>query len=685
MQRARKQRIIGQTTLGDSMSYRPVVYASIGRAVAVILLAAGCQGPQPQSATLGVKAAAPLTLVSVDLQALTAALHQRRSIAGLGFGDAARITQARLIAEGPGVSAGTQTTTPWQVSGGTAAAALSLPVAGGLNRLFTLQGLDANGHVIATLRGLGTVPQSGSMVVTLNVNTDAAGRVLADLLAGPGAGDSADTAGVLNSLATTDLTTPLGTYVAATTGYNVAANTYTGVNPLRLRDHLLANMLRSGGPAVLQAAPSAAMQQPAAATVTVSVTQNGVPFAGTNGQVTLADPVSTDAAFAAGGVTSFSNVPPGTWAVEARAAGLSAWGTVTALDQEATAAVTVALGASTATPAVGSGIITTYAGIGTTIVGTNGINIINAQGLALDPANNLYIAEDSNNRVRKLSPGLVLSAFAGTGVAGGLGDGGPATAAQLSNPTNVALDSAGNFYIAGFFNRGVRKVSATGVISTYAGSGVRGTLGDGGLATAAQFISPQGVAVDSAGTLYISDPDNNNVRKVTSAGIISAYASMGNYAGGFAGDGAAASNAQLNSPKGLAVDASGNLFIADTMNNRIRKVTTAGIISTYAGTGVLGSTGDGGQAASAQLNRPNAVAVDAAGNLYIADTYNQKIRKVTTGGVISTVAGTGVAGALGDGGAATSAQLNNPQGVAVDAAGSLYISDLSNGKIRKVF
>jgi sugar lactone lactonase YvrE len=188
--------------------------------------------------------------------------------------------------------------------------------------------------------------------------------------------------------------------------------------------------------------------------------------------------------------------------------------------------------------------------------------------------------------------------------------------------------------------------------------------------------------VDSAGNLYFVDAGNHRVRKVSSAGVITTVA--GNGVPGFSGDGGQAASAQLNNPHGLAMDAVGNLYIADSYNHRIRKITTTGIISTVAGNGKQGYSGDGGPAASAQLFNPNAIAVDSSGNLYIADTWNHSIRKVTNAGIISAVAGNGVSGFSGDDGPAASAQLNAPYGITVDSAGNLYIAEYGNHRIRKV-
>src|SRR5712691_1466420 len=261
--------------------------------------------------------------------------------------------------------------------------------------------------------------------------------------------------------------------------------------------------------------------------------------------------------------------------------------------------------------------------------------------------------------------------IAGTGVAGFSGDGGQATSTQLNYPLGVNDDTQGNVFVADTSNNRVRKISG-GIITTIAGTGTAGFAGDGGQATSAQVNVPGGVAVDAQGNVYIADENNQRVRKISTAGIITTVA--GNGVAGYLGDGGQATSAELNFPHGVAVDAQGNVFIVDTSNNRVRVVNTAGIITTVAGNGTAGFSGDGGQATSAELNFPRQVAVDAQGNLYIADTFNHRVRKVSAG-VITTFAGTGVAGFSGDGGAATSAQLNFPRGVALDATGNLYISE----------
>jgi PIN domain nuclease of toxin-antitoxin system len=301
--------------------------------------------------------------------------------------------------------------------------------------------------------------------------------------------------------------------------------------------------------------------------------------------------------------------------------------------------------------------------------------------VAVDTAGNLFIADTYNHCVRKVTPGGVISTVAGNGTYGFSGDGGPATAAQLRIPQGVAVDTAGNLFIADTGNNRVRKVTPGGVISTVAGNGTHGFSGDGGPATSAQLNYPSGVAVDTARNLFIADRNNNRIRKVAPGGVISTVAGNGTY--GFSGDGGPAMAAQLRIPQGVAVDTTRNLFIADYGNNRVRKVTSNGVISTVAGNGIRGFSGDVGPAASARLNGPSGVAVDTARNVFIADTGNNRVRKVTSSWVISTVAGNGIRGFSGDGGPATSARLSYPYGVAVDTAGNVFIADF-NQRIRKV-
>ena len=312
--------------------------------------------------------------------------------------------------------------------------------------------------------------------------------------------------------------------------------------------------------------------------------------------------------------------------------------------------------------------------------------LYNPTGVALDSAGNIYIADQNNQRIRKVDTSGNISTVAGNGTPGYNGDGGVATSAELYDPTGVAVDSAGNIYIADYFNNRIRKVDAsTGKISTVAGNGTQGYNGDGEAATSAKLFSPAGVAVDSAGNIYVSDEANNRIRKVdVSTGKISTVAGNGTL--GYNGDGGVATSAELWNPMGEAVDSAGNIYISDYGNNRIRKVdASTGNISTVAGNGTQGYFGDGGAATSAELYSPASVAVDSAGNIYILDLYNNRIRKVDVStGKISTVAGNGTGGFSGDGSAATSAEINYPWGVTVDSAGNIYIADTGNNSIRKV-
>jgi len=302
--------------------------------------------------------------------------------------------------------------------------------------------------------------------------------------------------------------------------------------------------------------------------------------------------------------------------------------------------------------------------------------------LAFDSARNLFIADWNNHAIRRVDPNGKIVTVAGKGTLGYSGDGGPATAAELNNPNSVAIDAYGNLFISDWGNNVVRKVDTNGIITTFAGTGLTGYSGDGGSATAAWFYYPLGLAVDSSGNVYISDSNNSVVRKVNTNGIISTYA--GNHAPGYSGDGGPATSAQLSTPGGLIFDPVGNLLICDSNNGVIRKVDSQGKITTVVGNGISGFAGDGGAAGSAELNAPGEMVLDALGNLFIADTGNQRIRRVSPLGIVTTVAGNGTQGFSGDNDWATSAQLNTPTGVATDASGNLYIADQQNSAVRKV-
>ena len=338
-------------------------------------------------------------------------------------------------------------------------------------------------------------------------------------------------------------------------------------------------------------------------------------------------------------------------------------------------------------PADAYWVITTVAGTGGHGFSGDGGPAVQAQlsepsGVAADGAGNFYIADRYNHRIRKVDSTGTITTIAGSGGDGFGGDGGPAVEARIATVFGVAVDGAGNLYIADGGNERIRKVDSTGTITTVAGSGGDGFGGDGGPAVEAELRNPWGVAVDGAGNLYITDRGNDRIRKVDSTGTITTIAGTGER--GFSGDGGPAVQAQLSEPLGVAVDGAGNLYFADAGNSRIRKVDSTGTITTIAGSGGGGFSGDGGPAVQAQLNLPLGVAVDAAGSVYIADLWNNRVRKVDSAGVITTIAGTGERGFSGDGGPAPAARLSLPLGVAVDGAGNLYFADSRNERIRKL-
>ena len=348
--------------------------------------------------------------------------------------------------------------------------------------------------------------------------------------------------------------------------------------------------------------------------------------------------------------------------------------------------ILLALGTVLLTPWAGAAqefTIATFAGTGTAGFAGDSSTAIQARlanptGVAVDGAGNLYIADSHNDRIRRVDPSGTIVTFAGGGDA--FGDGGPALEAQLDFPADLAVDGAGNVYIADALNRRIRRVDPSGTIVTFAGGG--NALGDGSPALEAQLDYPAGVAVDGAGNVYIADLGSNRIRRVDPSGTIATVAGTGKR--GFAGDGGAAVEALLANPTDVAVDEAGNIYIADAYNGRIRRVDISGTIATIAGTGERGFAGDGGPAVDAQLADPLGVAVDGAGNLYIADAYNYRIRRVDLSGTIATIAGTGERGFAGDGGAAVTARLDLPTGVEVDGAGNLYIADAYGNRILKL-
>jgi sugar lactone lactonase YvrE len=330
--------------------------------------------------------------------------------------------------------------------------------------------------------------------------------------------------------------------------------------------------------------------------------------------------------------------------------------------------------------------ITTYAGTGSTGSSGDGgaataATMSSPHGVAMDAAGNIYIADAGNNKVRKITPSGTISTIAGTGTAGYNGDGIAANTAQLNNPFDVAVDAAGSIYIAETAGNRVRKITE-GVIRTIAGTGVAGYSGDGGPATAAMLRGCGGMTLDAAGNVYVSDGGNHRIRKISTTGTITLVA--GNGTAGYSGDGGDALLARLYYPGFLCFDPSGNLIISDNGNNRIRRIDATGNINTILGTGATPFGGDGGPATAATVYGPSGVRYNHEGYLFVSDCEHNRIRIVSPTGTVSTFAGTGTATSTGDGGPAASATLNKPTGLVFDTCGKLYIVERNGQKLRKV-
>ena len=319
--------------------------------------------------------------------------------------------------------------------------------------------------------------------------------------------------------------------------------------------------------------------------------------------------------------------------------------------------------------------VTTFAGSGTGgfADGTgSGAQFYYPFGLAVDSSGTLYVGDYSNSRIRKITSAGVVTTLAGSSAYGFFDATGGA--AQFTSPSGMAVDSSGNVYTADVNNNRIRKITAAGAVTTLAGSSTAGYAeGAGNLA---QFNNVQGVAVNSSGMVYAADSSNQRIRQITSAGVVSTLAGSG--VPGFAdGTGAAA---QFNNVQGLAVDSSGTIYVSDNTNNRIRKITPAGVVTTLAGSGAVGSAD--GTGAAAQFSNPSAIAVDSSGTIYVADSSNNRIRKITPAGVVTTLAGSGAQGFVDGAGSAT--QFNIPYGIAVNSSGSVYVADTFNHRIRKI-
>lgn len=352
-----------------------------------------------------------------------------------------------------------------------------------------------------------------------------------------------------------------------------------------------------------------------------------------------------------------------------------------------------------------TGTIVTVAGTGQAgFSGDNGpakqAQIHAPHNLKVDAAGNVIIADLRNHRVRKIRPDGIITTIAGFGLTGAgqggySGDGGLATEARMNGPNDVAPDVSGDLIIADSSNHRVRRVSPDGIITNIAGKGTEGFSGDGGPATLAQITRPSGLLLDDWNNLFVSERSNGRARRVSPNGVITTI--LGNGIMGYSGDGGPAVEASFTDPHGFALDLAGNLLVVDFEGHLVRKIDSQGIVTTVAGNGFIatpGFFGDGGPASAAQLNRPHCIAIDSAGNLFIADYGNHRVRKVTPDGIITTVAGNGGLVFSGEGGPATEAGLRGPLSVAIDAAGNLFIADSGivqtdglglNERILKVF
>jgi sugar lactone lactonase YvrE len=309
------------------------------------------------------------------------------------------------------------------------------------------------------------------------------------------------------------------------------------------------------------------------------------------------------------------------------------------------------------------------------------VNFNRPNGIAVDGSGNLYISISFQNIVCKVDPSGVISPFAGNGTVGQGGDGGTATSAQLNGPGGLAVDAAGNVYIAD--GSKIRIVNSSGIINTFAGTGIAGYSGNGGPAISAQ-INSGGIAIDHSGNVLILE-GGNRIRKINTSGIITLFA--GNGVSGYSGDGGQATLAQFNSPTGISSDAGGNIYVSDCYNYVIRRINPTGIVNTVAGNGTQGYSGDGGQAIYSQFHYPLGLANDISGNLYVADMYNRRVRIINASGIINSFAGNGVPSCSGDGGLSYSSSVSWPDAIAIDGSGNIYIAsdtDGTCGVIRKV-
>ncbi len=314
--------------------------------------------------------------------------------------------------------------------------------------------------------------------------------------------------------------------------------------------------------------------------------------------------------------------------------------------------------------------ISTIAGAGT-LGSMNGKGILtqfnSPRGIAVDSSGNVYVADEDNHRIRKISFTGVVTTFAGSTQGDMDGTG---TSAQFHDPISIAIDTSGNIYVADKNNHRIRKISSMGVVTTFAGS----TQGDmDGTGTSARFDSPRGIAIDASGNIYVADANNHRIRKISSMGVVTTFA--GSTQGDMDGTD---TSAKFDSPHGIAIDTSGNIYVADKNNHRIRKISSTGVVTTFAGS----TQGDmDGTGTSAQFNSPRGIAIDVNGNIYVADANNHRIRKITSMGVVTILAGSTKGYIDGTG---ISAQFDSPRDIAIDTSGNIYVADKNNQRIRKI-
>jgi sugar lactone lactonase YvrE len=307
-------------------------------------------------------------------------------------------------------------------------------------------------------------------------------------------------------------------------------------------------------------------------------------------------------------------------------------------------------------------------------------------GIAIDSVGNLYVADSVNNSIRKITLGGVVTTFAGSTSSGWDYADGTGTGARFRSPGGITIDSAGNLYVADTYNHNIRKITPGGVVTTIAGI-IGGDEDDGGYANGmdanARFERPKGITIDSAGNLYVADSGNNNIRKITPEGVVTTF--VGSTSGGYGGEGYAdgtGADARFNHPEGITIDSAGNLYVTDSGNNNIRKITPAGVVTTFAGSTSGGFTSSGytdGTGTDARFGGLSDITIDSAGNLYVADTGNKIIRKITAGGVVTTIVGD-----FGNHGFGSYAWFGSPSGITIDSAGNLYVTDSINHNIRKL-